>query len=160
MKVPKLNLNFSYYRRLNRKRLMMLASVVIAIIVLAFFAKLGFTAFIVKEKPPKCIDECSFEGKVCEDTKIFECTLSEDGCKHKILVESCHEGAKCSTLKEGECYEPDSCDDDFHICISDFLYQMCKNGKTIEDAETKKCPTRLMCNRNSKQFAICVEKDY
>lgn len=158
MRIPKLNI--SYYKNMNKKRLIILASVVTAIIVLAFFAKLGFTAFIIKEKPSGCTDECDFEGKTCESAEIFECVLNEDGCRHKILIGPCPEGAKCSTLKEGECYKPNSCDGDFHICISDFLYQMCKNGKTIEDAETKKCPTGLMCNRNPKKFAICIEKDY
>ena len=148
-------------RILNKKRLIIIVSIVLALVTVAVFInQIGLTAFTIKEKPPACTDECSFEGKICESAKIFECSIGEDNCKHKILVETCPEEGICSTLKEGECYTPQSCDGDFHTCISDVYYKMCKDGKTVEDADTKKCPTGLMCNRDPKQFAVCIEKDY
>lgn len=163
MKIPKLNLNFPQWRNLNKKRLILALAIVVALLVVVIFInKIGFTAFTVKEeeKPPACTDECGFEGRICEDAKIFECSIGEDGCKHKTWVEDCPKNAECSTVNKDKCYESQLCDGDFHICVSDFLYRACKNGRTIEDAETKKCPEGLMCNRNPKQFAVCVEKDY
>lgn len=161
MKIPKPNFNFLEGKKINKKRLLIILAVSLFLITAVIFIKqIGLTAFTIKEKAPPCVDECDFEGKICENSQIFECSLGEDNCKHKILVESCPDGSKCSTLKEGECYTPQSCDGDFHICISDVFYKICENGKTVEDSEMKKCSDGLMCNRNSKQFAICVEKDY
>lgn len=148
-------------RKLNKKRLAIIASsILIFIVALIFFSKSDFTAFSIKEKAPVCNDECELEGKLCENAKIFECSLGEDGCKHKSLVESCPDGAVCSTLSKDSCYTPQFCDGDFHLCISDVFYKMCKNGKTVEGGDNKRCPDGLMCNRNPKRFAICIEKDY
>ncbi|MDP2909366.1 MAG: hypothetical protein Q8N77_06195 [Nanoarchaeota archaeon] len=160
MEIPKPNITLPG-RKLNIRRLIIMSFAIIGLILAAtFFTKSSWTAFIVKEDKPVCTDDCTFEGKTCENAKIFECAAGEDGCKHKSLVEPCPENAVCSTLKEGECYTPQTCDFDFHTCISDVLYKICENGKTIEGAETKKCPDGLMCNRSPKQFALCVEKDY
>ncbi len=150
-------------RKLNRRRLALIFFVIVALVLTAVFAtRLDFTAFSVKEETgdelPPCTNECSFEGKACENDKIFECVLGQDGCRHKNLVEPCPEGSICSTLKEGTCYTPKTCDFTFHTCITTTSYQLCKNGKTVEDAETLKCPEKLVCNKGSKQFALCVEK--
>lgn len=149
-------------RRLNKK-FVIIASVTLAVIVIAvlfFTDNLGMDSFTTKEDPPQCIDECDFEGKICENAKIYECAVGTLGCKVKNLVEECNTGAICSKLKTDSCYEPQFCDGDFHMCISDVLYKMCKNGKTIEGSEMKTCPEGLMCNRNPKNFAICIPKDY
>lgn len=161
MKLPKLNLTLPYGSRLNKRRLIIVFSIVFALVVATIFVnKMGLTAFTVKEEAQPCADECDFEGKVCEDAKIFECSIGEDGCKYKALVEECPEGGICSTLNEDECFVAESCDGDFHICTSDVYYKMCKNGKTVEGADMKKCPTGLMCNRDPEELALCIEKDY
>jgi hypothetical protein len=150
-------------RRLDKKRLAIIIFIFIALIVtVVSVTKFGVTSFIVKEgesnELPPCTNECTFEGKACENGEILECVIGQDGCKHKNLVESCPEGNICSTLKEGTCYTPKACDFTFHTCITTTSYQLCKNGKTIEGAETKKCPEKLVCNKRSKTFALCVEK--
>lgn len=161
MNFPKLNLNMPEGKRLNRRRLIVVFSIILALVAATVFVnKAGLTAFIVKEEKEvgqACIDGCSFEGKICEDAKIFECATGEDGCKQKILVEECPENAVCSTLKEDACYTPKTCDSEFHTCFSTSLYQLCKGGKTVENADTKKCPEGLVCNQGPK-FAICIEK--
>ena len=150
-----------YHLKLNKKRLSIIASVFVVLIAALFFlGKTGIISFAVKEVAPSCTDECSFEDKLCENAKIFECSLGEDGCRHKVLLEECPSGAECSALNTDKCYAPKLCDGDFHMCISDVLYKMCKDGKTVEGADTKRCPDGLMCNRNPKQFAICISKDY
>lgn len=149
-------------RRLNKRRLAIIAFVFVALISTALFVtKFGTTAFNVKEEKeetPQCVSECEFEGKACENGKIFECAIGQDGCKHKNLVESCPEGSICSKLKEGTCYTPQTCDFEFHTCASTTSYKLCNNGKTVEGAETKKCPEKLVCNKSPKNFALCVEK--
>ena len=149
---------------LNKKRLIIIASVFILLVALGiFFTQTNFTAFSVKENVPEipaCTDECDFEDKLCENAKIFECSVGEDGCKDKLLVEDCPKDSQCSTLNKDKCYTPQFCDGDFHTCISDVFYKICKYGKTLEGKETKKCPEGLMCNRNPKVFGVCIEKDY
>lgn len=151
-------LNMPSGRILDKKKIIIISSVVLALVVIVIFFT-NFTSFSVKENVQKCVDKCDFEGQICEDAKIFECVLGENGCKNEVLIKECAEGAVCSKLNN-DCYEPQLCDDDFHICISDALYQTCENGKTVEGAENKKCPEGLMCNRNPNIFAVCVEKDY
>lgn len=164
MRIPNLKLlrlNILQGRTLNKKRLIIISSLFILLIVAGIFITgINLTTFTIKEQKPACTDECDFEGKLCEDAKIFECSLNENGCKHKNLVETCPEGAQCSTLSTDKCYTPQFCDGDFHTCISDVLYKMCENGKTIEGTDMKKCPEGLMCNRNPNNFALCIEKDY
>lgn len=149
-------------RRLDKKRLAIIAFVLIALITtVVSVTKFNVTSFIVKEgqeEIPSCTDECTFENKICENGKIFECVIGQDGCEHKNLLESCPEGSICSTLKEGTCYTPKACDYTFHTCITTTAYQLCKDGKTVEGAETTKCPENLVCNKGSKNFALCVEK--
>ena len=150
-------------KRFNKKRLAIIAFIFIALIVtVVSVTKFNVTSFIIKEgesnELPPCTDECTFEGKACENGKIFECVIGQDGCKHKNLVEPCLEGSICSKLKEGTCYTPKACDFTFHTCITTTAYQLCKNGKTVEGAETQKCQGKLVCNKSSKTFALCVEK--
>lgn len=151
-----------FMKRLNKKFVIVTSASLLLVIIAVFFfvSDWGISAFTTKETPPQCIDECSFEGKLCEDAKIYECVAGDLGCKVKRLVEECKEEAVCSEVKEGSCFEPQFCDGDFHMCISDVLYKICKNGKTVEGSETKRCPENLMCNRNPKNFAICIPKDY
>lgn len=149
-------------RRLNMKRISLILSVIVALVfVVVFITKFNPTALTVKEggnELPPCTNDCSFEAKICEDGKILECVIGEDGCRHKNVVESCPEGSICSKLKEGTCYTPRTCDFTFHTCITTTSYQLCKDGKSIEGAETQKCPEGLVCNKSPKNFALCVEK--
>lgn len=159
MDIPKPNL-IPEGRKIDKTRLIIVFSAVLAlIVVVAFVSKIGFTSFTVREEQqPTCADECSFEGKICEESKIFECVTGENGCKQKNLVESCPEKSVCSTLKEGTCYTPQACDFSFHTCVTKTSYQLCNDGKTIEGSETRKCPGKLVCNKKSNNFAVCVEE--
>ncbi len=151
---------------LNKKKLIIVSSVLLLLFALSFFAysyKNSLTAYFVKEQPidsvqPRCEDECNFEGEQCEDAKIYKCTAGSDGCKKKIIIKECGKNALCSTKNKDKCYTPQLCDGEFHICISDVIYRMCKDGKTVEDSENKKCPNGMICNRNPKNFGICVAK--
>lgn len=147
-------------RRLNKRRIITIFSVFIAlIIILMFSAKFNLTAFVVKENQPQaCISDCSFEGKICENDKIFECVPNEEGCKYKTEVDICQEGDVCSTIIKGGCYTPQTCDDEFHICVSDSSYKICEDGRTVEDSEIEKCPEDMVCNKNPNLLAICVAK--
>ncbi len=160
MDIPKPNL-VPEGRKLDKTRLIIVFSAVLAlIVVVAFVSKIGLTSFTVKEEQESqsaCTDECSFEGKICEEAKIFECVTGENGCKQKNLVESCPEKSVCSTLKEGTCYTPQACDFSFHTCVTKTSYKLCKDGKTVEGSETRKCPEKLVCNTKPNTFAVCIE---
>jgi len=148
-------------RKLDKKRLSIIFFILLLLIVtVVSVTKFDITSFVIKEKEEilQCVDECTFETKICEGGKIFECIIGQDGCKHKSLVESCPEGSVCSTLNEGACYTPKACDFTFHTCITTTAYQLCEGGKTVEGAETTKCPENLVCNKKTKNFAICVEE--
>jgi len=168
MKIPKPDLSrvkvlFSRPKlKIPKKRISIITFTIFALIAIVIFInKVDLTALSIHEKAIPCTDDCNLEGKLCEDAKIYECAIAEDGCKDKVLLEECVKDAVCSTVNKDKCYTPSYCDGDFHMCISDVYYKMCKNGKTVEDkSETKRCPDGMMCNRNPTEFAICVEKDY
>ncbi|MBU4501966.1 MAG: hypothetical protein KKA79_05195 [Nanoarchaeota archaeon] len=109
-------------RKLNKKRLVMLSSIILVLIAAVFFiSKTDFISLTIKgEELPACIDDCSFEGKLCENAKIYECVAAEDGCKDKAVTEECKSGDECSSINEGECYTPMLCDGDFHKCDTVF----------------------------------------
>jgi len=155
-------------KKLNVKKLTVMFLILAALVAsVVFVSKYSFTAFSVKDETPQetaeaaapaCTDDCSFEGKVCEDAKIYTCEVGADGCKHKNLIENCIQGSVCSAINKDKCYLPQTCDFEFHTCISTTSYKMCKNGKSIEGAEIKKCEEGLVCNKSPKDFGICVEK--